>query len=264
MEDFTFLCKEAVTLFPAVSEWYSMVLEHTLADYDFVGLYILAYLSLRRPSKWACGKISLIDCTELHNISSAALCSIPHFNTLVSDTYLKKLFGGDNISDITVVEIFSKIRFTGIKKNTDNFVNNSIVQWALGKRPYNIMCRVPSPLEVLRMQASGRRVITSFVTIDDMSKPHTAQLTYMGNNINHSRDPFEFLVHDMVHMEHFTDPNTYLEQVGFFKSILGVHDGSPKRFFKKMFPVEEICKHLWAELEYLISDMYVISFSLHI
>ena len=37
-------------------------------------------------------------------------------------------------------------------------------------------------------------------------------MTYIGNTA-HEKDSFEFLIHDLKHMEHFVDADKYLEQV---------------------------------------------------
>lgn len=100
---------------------------------------------------------------------------------------------------------------------------------------------------------------------------HTAKLTYMAGAPDHSRDSFEFLVHDCKHMENFHDPTIHTEQVGFFRAmcLLGsssadaedwsswrqvIDSAAPKRYFL------DVCAYdsqLWLELEYVISDMYV-------
>eukprot|EP00602_Paraphysomonas_sp_CaronLab_P005947 CAMPEP_0185035098 /NCGR_PEP_ID=MMETSP1103-20130426/25846_1 /TAXON_ID=36769 /ORGANISM="Paraphysomonas bandaiensis, Strain Caron Lab Isolate" /LENGTH=296 /DNA_ID=CAMNT_0027572023 /DNA_START=308 /DNA_END=1198 /DNA_ORIENTATION=+ len=118
--------------------------------------------------------------------------------------------------------------------------------------PVILMTEIPTPMEVLRMQADGNRVVTMFTSVEQLSTCHVAKLQYMAGDQLHSRDPFEFLVHDIKHMYHFKDQATYDEQVGFFRAILSINAGKPKRFFCGLFPTDEM---LWYELEYLISDM---------
>ena len=70
-----------------------------------------------------------------------------------------------------------------------------------------------------------------------------------------ARDAFEFLVHDLKHMQHFVDTDKYAEQVGFFHCMAGVDGGRLRRFFTEapsMFPGDV---QLWHALEYVISDM---------
>jgi len=69
---------------------------------------------------------------------------------------------------------------------------------------------------------------------------------------NHSRDAFEFTLHDLQHMEHFCDEDSHLEQRGFFMCMLRLGTGRPREFF---------CSHcgldstFWHQLEYVLSDM---------
>lgn len=96
-------------------------------------------------------------------------------------------------------------------------------------------------------------------------------IKFIGNEL-HAKDSFEFLIHDIKHMEHFTDEDKYTEQVkfpvhtyyiiyeskyglqvGFFHSMLKVNKGSLKAFFtKSLYPSDIV---LWHALEYVISDM---------
>ena len=70
----------------------------------------------------------------------------------------------------------------------------------------------------------------------------------------HARDPLEFLLHDLKHMIHFTDPAIYHEQIGFFTSIQRINEGKVKTFFRVQLGYSDNTT-LWPELEYVISDM---------
>lgn len=249
---------EAKLLTSTFQCWYIMVERGELMDYDFVGLYILAYLGVRRPRKWISGKLLCAE-IETEELKSSTIGNIPYITDLLSITYLAKHFG-ENFQSTKIISIFNQKQLCGIKKNSENFVNKSLVHWALGHRPFNLITHIPSPMEVLRMQSRGTRVITSFIREHELLTHHVAKLTYMDDNKIHARDAFEFLVHDMKHMEIFIDDNIFLEQVGFFMKILSLHNGKPKQFFKQFFNCQNeyeniIFIKLWNELEYLISDM---------
>ena len=128
--------------------------------------------------------------------------------------------------------------------------------WCAGKRPCVLLFRVPSPMEVLRQQAAGERVVTLFLTRAELSRRHSSQLVYMQGGQSHSKDPLEFTLHDLKHMEHFVNPDTHLEQVGFFKAMLGLgapgEGAGPRAFFRSACRLDQT---LWHELEYVISDM---------
>jgi hypothetical protein len=47
----------------------------------------------------------------------------------------------------------------------------------------------------------------------------------MAGAAEHHKDALEFLLHDMKHMEHFMDPTTHREQVGFCRAMLSLGEG---------------------------------------
>lgn len=282
------LLEEAILLSPIFNEWYNLLSSNFISNYDFAGLYILAYISIRKPMKWFGGYLNNLNNlninSNLNNYKSKKLIDIPFIIELLNENYLKKLFN-IKYNEITIISLFSMIRFNGIKKNINNFINNSIVYWAINQRPFILLTYIPTPLQVLKMQANGQRVATTFLTLDQLSTCHTAKLHYMEGQQNHSKDAFEFFIHDLKHMENFVDPATYYEQVGFFYSILHINEQSPKKYLKNLifdhtsriivtflssilipsneihenFQIDTILlehyKQLWNELEYLISDM---------
>jgi len=117
-----------------------------------------------------------------------------------------------------------------------------------------------------------------FTTFEELSKMHTAKLTYMSCMVDHNRDAFDFLVHDCKHMEHFIEESIHYEQIGFCRAMLLLNNskcsslpctdetveynqmtikniiefGHPKEYFLQECGYD---MQLWMELEYVISDM---------
>ena len=127
-----------------------------------------------------------------------------------------------------------------------------MINWSQCKRPFVLMHEIPNPLQVLQQQANGERVLTLFLTKEELLSKHVSKLNYMAGEIQHPRDAFEFLTHDMKHMEHFINEETYEEQIGYFKSMANLNNCKPKAFFTKNLGYDMM---LWYELEYCISDM---------
>lgn len=253
------LADESAILHPYISQCYTLYEKKQLQPYDFAGIFILLYCSLRRPKSWSNGQLDLalsINEQELSKENSIKLIKIPYLIESLDINYLSRKLGipQDSLQfqSLTVADIFSKLQLAGIKKNTDHFINRSIVQWALNRRPFHLMFEIPSPMTVLLQQSRGQRVVTMFRHKHELSTTHVAQLHYMEGSQNHARDAFEFLIHDLKHMENFILADSHVEQVGFFKCMLRLGNGHPRNFF------EEICGYdekLWNELEYVISDM---------
>lgn len=120
----------------------------------------------------------------------------------------------------SVMDVFNLCQFNGIKKNTNNYINISMILWCLNKRPFELLFYIPSPMQVLRQQAEGRRVITLFVSYEELLRKHQAMLYYMAGHDIHERDCFEFTLHDLKHMELFIHRDIHLEQVGFFRCMM--------------------------------------------
>ena len=105
----------------------------------------------------------------------------------------------DDLRTVPVAVIFNQFQLVGIKHNENNFVNNSIIQWSLKKLPFVLMMDyIPTPVEVLRMQAEGKRVLTVFTSQANLSKEHVGRLHYMSGAKIHARNALEFCIHDMV------------------------------------------------------------------
>lgn len=201
---------------------------------DMAGVFVLSYLGLRRPNAWSNGKLkSMVSSSIPDNVKNSSPLSIkisevPGLSAILGANYLNKRFGVkhgnivdvDEVSMITVLSVFDCLQLRGIKNNTEDYINKCIVHWAYGLRPCRLMFRVPTPMEVLRQQAQSSRVITMFIKREELEKRHTAMLYYMDGMQNHAKDSFEFLTHDMKHMENFIDPRIHDEQVGFFKCML--------------------------------------------
>jgi hypothetical protein len=110
----------------------------------------------------------------------------------------------------TVQEFFRKISIKGVKR----FVNESLYLWSVGQRYYVLMFGMPEADDVLAQMAEKRRCITVFLNVSQLiSEIYPPYVT---------RNPLEFLIHDIQHMEHFLTPRFFEEQLGFFRSCLAI------------------------------------------
>ena len=77
----------------------------------------------------------------------------------------------------------------------------ALCAWSDGARPVDLLFRVPSVRELLRLQARGRRCV-SLLDEGASTAPHA--------------DGLAFVVHDLCHLEKFMEPAHHEEQVGLF------------------------------------------------
>lgn len=252
-EDLTIMAAKAFPVIQAATDLHKAA---ELTDYDFVGVYILALAASRRASSWCTGRLKpWPERLSLEVGSSIALDRVTGLIQLLGgiDFIHKKLGNRHRNGVITVQDIFNELQLASIKHNKRGCsVNTSMVQWSLGHRPFVVMPNIPSPMQVLQQQADGMRVVTVFLTQSELAAVHTSQLQYMQGSPSHSRDAFEFTLHDLQHMEHFCDQNSHLEQRGFFTCMLRIGNGSPRDFFCTSCGLDLL---FWHQLEYVLSDM---------
>jgi hypothetical protein len=231
----------------------------SLKSYDLVGIYLLSLLSVRRPRAWCSGRLASEVATP-SSIAAAGSSLIRDYPSLLAwlhPHYLCKKLGmlASDIDQLTVIDLFNQLRFSNVKDNSADYVNKCIVGWCLGSMPFQLMFYVPSSVEVLYQQSRGERVITIFTTEEELSLTHVSKLTYMSGNRCKERDPLEFALHDMKHMEHFVAADTHLEQVGFFRCLHGLSSSCSsdvKTYFLESCRLDVV---FWSEVEYVISDM---------
>jgi hypothetical protein len=285
---------EASRVQPILSHCETLYHSGEMSPSDLAGIFILSFLGLRRSKSWSNGSLKKLISESLTSTtynsssrpSSIEIASVPGLLDILDESYVKKRImkayknsSEDGIPKVTVLSIFDGLQLRGIKNNADDYVNRCLVNWAYGFRPCCLMFRIPSPLEVLIQQSNGSRVITLFLTRPELERKHVSMLYYMDGMQNHAKDSFEFLLHDMKHMENFKDTSIHLEQIGFFRSFLQLSPDfsdtkkpildsgssnkkapnaielrpfSPKKFFTTVCGYDKL---LWRELEYVISDM---------
>ena len=86
-------------------------------------------------------------------------------------------------------------------------VGSAVVAWAHGERPVDLLFTIPTPRDVLALQARGRRCVS---LLEEAPPPVKKRDTDAG---------LAFAVHDLCHLEKFMDPTHHDGQVGFFAAL---------------------------------------------
>lgn len=125
-------------------------------------------------------------------------------------------------------------QFRGVISN----VPAALVQWLRGAWSLILREDVPTPLEVLRMQARGRRAVTILTEYPRLCEP-----------VLHKPDAFAFFVHDLGHAyKFFHSPALCAGQCGFFAALEDAYD---RDVFASYLDNPEFV----ARFHYLMSDM---------
>ena len=146
---------EAALLAPLFERWRGLHLDRELSDVDLVGAFVLAYCALRRPRAWAGGRRGDQRHDEDGEARSVYVNELPGLLGLLDEKYLKSRLSLGSLDELSVLGIFQRVHLSGVKKNSDDFLRTSMLEWYRGNRPYELMFSIPSPIEV-------RRLITSF------------------------------------------------------------------------------------------------------
>lgn len=115
-------------------------------------------------------------------------------------------------------------------------VARSLCLWRTGRYRLKLLNYKPSPLELLKMQVQGFRCV-SLLSED------------WGAFIDQERDVFSFVIHDLIHADHFfSQPQLFELQKYFYREILQLTE---RGFFDRATMTEN-SKNL---IEYICSDM---------
>jgi hypothetical protein len=117
-------------------------------------------------------------------------------------------------------------------------VNRALVCWAEGLSQLEILDHVPDPLSVLRRQSRGQRIVTCIFESEKLTK-----------FVEDSRDPLGFVLHDLIHADHFFRFSDWYEgQKEFYKKTL-------ERLERGEFSEKLLDEKNARRFEYVISDM---------
>jgi hypothetical protein len=94
-------------------------------------------------------------------------------------------------------------------------VGDALVAWAAGLRRAEVRFALPSPRDVLAMQARGRRCVS---LLDDDAVP-SGPIAGLPRAGAYGGQGLGFAVHDLCHLEKFGDPAHHVEQVGVFAAL---------------------------------------------
>jgi hypothetical protein len=114
-------------------------------------------------------------------------------------------------------------------------VTEGLVAWQQGKRKVQLLFGVPTPEELLAMQARGWRCVS---------------LLPPGHDTGRHEDEVAFAVHDLCHLEKFVSPDVYHGQVGFFGLVHRMLGTETYQTWEQRFDAEWL-----ADRNYVIADM---------
>lgn len=118
-------------------------------------------------------------------------------------------------------------------------VNRSLILWWLNQYHLRLYSHVPTAAQVLAQQCQGFRCVTFFRTQAELSEL-----------VEGERDAFSFLIHDLIHADHFfSDHELSHQQIHFYHQING------KLADRELLEMFESDPSFAKELNYIVADM---------
>ena len=190
----------------------------TITAAELCGAYILLYLMQWKKKFWRNGIF------KKPMLASASTLTLSELGIVEYATLNDKQ---------QVMTIFSTCHLRGVTKTAQQ----ALVEWHNGNYPIDLHFNVPSALDLLKLQAEGRRVVSLFVGRDQMCQKQLF------------RDPMTFVLHDLEHAsEFFFDQGLFKDQRKFYASIY-------EKYLRGYYN-EALCdEYFRAEFEYVIADM---------
>jgi len=201
-----------------------------LSQIEKVQAWVIALTCLRRPTDWFGGIRTKPLWSESHQFVIS-----PH--------------------PLTVAELFHETAICIPKKISKSWCLRKVLAFTLIKPlpesclqplfhlsnphfPLKIISFVPTPLELLELQIQGRRVITFHENFENWP-----------NEITNDRDFLSFIIHDLIHADHFFKSQKQRQgQLGFYLFIKKIiNDPNLRNLIDN--PVFK------TQFEYMISDM---------
>lgn len=216
----------APLLSPIIKRLKTDYLNDLLSPQDFTTLYMLLFVRTKFQTNYI----------QFHKKQlTKSLSSTQSIDQLLAKYVELNDFEKIKLKNITACDLFQRANIKGLPLS----VNRCMSNWYYGSWNIELMFKIPTSVELLKLQAKNKRALT--VIVDDKK---------LSSYILGKRDPLSFVIHDLMHADQFFNNQISQKgQLGFYQMI----DETP-------YP-NELCEllknnHEFKEsFEYVISDM---------
>lgn len=232
--DDEFLQLKSAWAYQCLTPFFALWQQGRLSDAEISAVYLTVFSFLRRPQDFLGGRHNeFADLSQFSDFTCRTFLDILKPLLPTSLQNCKSL--GRFESDLPFLPFVCAHSFRSIPIST----LRSLAAWSSQQYPLTLWTTIPTPEEVLRLQTQGQRCVTMFVEPEEM-----AEL------VSDGRDAFGFLVHDLIHADHFfIDTSNAHAQIQFSQKLLVLWE-SP--FIQTLLQKDAV---LLGEFHYLMSDM---------
>lgn len=206
-----------------------------LSDMEIAGIYILIFAFLRRPKDFLGG----VHHENLAASSPSRSIRGDEVIDLLREVLPVELRGTKSLGRLAGPQAFLPHFCSLSWRSIPLSAQQSLMAWRAGKYPLRLLTVMPSPEEVLHMQTQGLRCVSMLIKKDEMQA-----------FVAEGRDVLGFIIHDLIHADHFfADPEKARAQVHFSQKLLSVRKLPQIQYMLATDPAFE------DEFHYLMSDM---------
>ncbi len=239
----------AHSLAPFVNLWK----DKKITDVEMVGAYLLTFIFLRRPTDFLGGFHNLpLPKSQNKGISGRMIV------TTLRQTLPDELKNAKSLRPLETDADFLTSFCAHSWRSIPFSVQKSLSAWNSALYPLNLLTHLPSADDVLQMQARGRRCVSMLLEPEQIH-----------SFVEEGRDVLGFIVHDLIHADHFFhDPLRAQAQVLFCQKLLEVlklaviqhmlfiDDAFRKEFHYLMSDMNSVPLHLLKTLKAILLGFY--------
>lgn len=176
-----------------------------LKDVEIVAIYIWIFSFLRRPTDFLGGPHQ----TSLHFSKDTIGLTGRQALDLLLPTLPSSLAQSKSLQRFNSDQNFLEVLGARSLRSLPFAVSRSLCQWKEGLYPLKLRTDIPTAEEVLLMQCDGYRCVSMLIEKAEIQ-----------NFVLEGRDVFGFLVHDLIHADHFfSDPLNAQAQIHFSQKL---------------------------------------------
>lgn len=204
--DDTFLKEQSAQAFKSLQPFFAGWKLGTLSDAEMAAVYVAVFSFLRRPQDFLGGTHNEFPSPVTSNCKQLSSRS---FAEILRSTLPDSLASMKSLKRFEVDQDFLSFLCRHSLRSIPISVMRSLLSWHQKTYPLSLWTTIPSPEEVLQLQVGGQRCVSMFIEESEFS-----QLALDG------RDAFGFLIHDLIHADHFFhDPENALAQIQFSQKL---------------------------------------------
>lgn len=178
----------------------------SIKDSEMVAIFILLFSFFRRPKDFLGG----VHQEKFSNFAQDGLISGKAILDLLRPTLNPEWLNYKSLNRLDIETAFLPYFCSLSLRSIPLSVTRALAAWQQGTYSLKLLTYIPSPEEVMKMQAQGYRCVSMLIGETEIS-----------SFIENERDVLGFIIHDLIHADHFfKNPMTAVQQIRFSQKLM--------------------------------------------